>query len=394
MNLLIKRFISVYVVLFTTSFPIYFDSWLNFPVYIAKGWECLNESVCALFNLTLHSPILSDSKGLYVQILLLFVISALISFIWTRFQKEENLFRNYYFTVFVSYYLALQLLIYGFNKIFLLQFPSPTANILFTKMGEVSKDLLFWTSMGSSSLYNYFMGGVELLAAGLVLYFRTRLLGAILSMGIFLNVVFINFSFDISVKVYSLFLLFLSLFLVTPFLRVLYRFFIKKEQTKLEVYRPEIKTSNHKKIILGLKIFVISLFFFIGLKPYFDSVDTKVETISSVGFSEGYKVIDFKINGVDSAISKTAWKRVFLHPRSYFIIENNQEEFSDYELEVATNSKQLIINNKTVLNYHLQENGNLKLIGIWNKQAVVAVLEPINHKVMPLMKEQFHWMID
>jgi len=132
----------------------------------------------------------------------------------------------------------------------------------------------------------------------------------------------------------------------------------------------------------------------IGLKPYFDSVDTKVETISSVGFSEGYKVIDFKINGIDSSISKIAWKRVFLHPRSYFIIENNQEEFSDYELEVATNSKQLIINNKTVLNYHLQENGNLKLIGIWNKEAVVAVLAPINHKEMPLMKGQFHWVID
>jgi hypothetical protein len=394
MKLLIKRFISVYVVLFTMSFPIHFDSWLNFPVYIAKGWEHLNVFVCFLFNLTLDSPILSDSKGLYVHILSLIVVSALISFIWTRFQKEENQIRNYYFTVFVSYYLGLQLIIYGFNKVFLLQFPSPTANILYTNLGAVSKDLLFWTSMGISPLYNYFMGGIELLAAGLLLYFRTRLLGAILSMGIFLNVVFINFSFDISVKVYSLFLLFCSLYLVIPYLKVLHRFFIQQEQVTIEYRKPNLDSLKHNRLVLVLKVIIISFFFFIGLKPYFDSFSTHDKTIGAIGFLEAYKVIDFKVNGSVLNPSERVWKRVFLHPRSYLIIENSQEEFYDYQIVFSSNSKQMIINNKTVLNYQFQPNGNLKLIGIWNKEALVVTLEPITHKDLPLLQDQFHWFID
>lgn len=390
MKLFIKRFISVYVIFFTTSFPIHFDSWLNFPVQIAKYWEGINKLLFSLVNLELNSPILSDSKGLYLHLLSLLVISFLISFIWATINNKENKIRSYYFYTYVTYYLALQLIIYGLNKIFLLQFPSPTANILFTNVGAISKDFLFWTAMSSSPLYNYFMGGVELLGAILLLFSRTRLLGTILSIGIFLNIVFINFSFDISVKVYSLFLLFSSFYLISPCCYKLYRFFIKNELVKLEVSKLDFKSFKYRKILPFIKIIIFSFFLYVGFKPYFDLIKTD----DHINFLEAYKVIDFKVNGEEVQVNNLAWNRIYFHPKSYFIIEDNQEKFFDYQLVISSSSKQLILNNKTAINYRLKDNGYLKLIGIWNKKAIAVTLEPIDYSQLPLLKEQFHWAID
>ena len=393
MKLFIKRIISIYVVLFTTSFPIHFDSWLNFPVYIAKFWESINVLVCRLINIELDSPILSDSKGLYIHLLSILVLSAIISFVWGKILKNEDNKRKYYFNVYVSYYLSLQLIIYGLNKVFLLQFPSPTANILFTNIGAISKDLLFWTTMSSSPLYNYFMGGVELLCAGFLLFSKTRLLGAFLSVGIFLNIVFINFSFDISVKVYSLFLLFSSSYLISPYLSLLHRFFIKGEQVKLDVGYPEFINLKYVNVLPLLKVLMISTFLYVGVKPYSNSIKAQGKASNSNGFSEAYKVISYKANGVELNNIDLAWERVYFHPRSYFIIENNQEEFSDYELILSSNSKQLILNH-SVLNYQLLANGNIKLFGVWNEKALAVTIEPINHKKLPLLDDQFHWTVD
>ena len=49
---------------------------------------------------------------------------------------------------------------------------------------------------------------LEILAAVLILIKRTRLMGLLLSLGILINVVAVNFGFDISVKLFSLFFFF------------------------------------------------------------------------------------------------------------------------------------------------------------------------------------------
>lgn len=394
MKLFINRFIAIFVVLFTTSFPIHFDSLLNFPVYFALFWEDINHWILNLFGLSLFSPILSDSKGLYIHVVSLLVISAIISLIWVKFKEQESLRFNYYFYVFVSYYLSLQLLIYGCNKLLLLQFTQPSANLLFTNVGDVSKDLLFWISMGSSPLYSYLTGIIEVFVSILLLSHRTRLLGALFSIGVFLNIVFINFAFDISVKVYSLFLLFLSIYLVSPFFKMLYRFFIKQKFVKLNSYRPVIYSQRLIRINLVIKIFIILFFVYISLKPCLDSFTTDRTTLESTKLSEAYNVLSFKLNGVNSDSSKLDWKRIYFHPNSYFIVEYYNEEFSDYTLQVNLNNKQLVINNKIIFNYQFLKNGNLKLIGLINKQAVVVVLETINSKELPLLNYQFHWIID
>lgn len=380
MQLFIKRLLSVFILLFTTSFPIHFDSWLNLPLYISQFWEWVHQFWFTLFSEDKFSPILSDTKGLYIHSLFLILLSIIIASIWSYIKPQENKLHYYYIRTFIAYYLSLQLIIYGFNKLFLLQFPVPSSNILYTKTGDVSKDLLFWTSMSTSPLYNYFMGAIELLAALLLLYNRTRVIGNLLAIGIFINIVLINFSFDISVKFFSSFLLFLSILLITPYLRTLYRFFIKNEVQKLITYRP-----NNKRITLILKPLFIISFLIIGVHPYYKLTVKESKTIEQLGFSEVYEITNS---------NSLQWKRIHIHPNSYLIIEKQEGQFFDFELAIALKSKQFIINNKTALNFKRLKNGQLKLSGIWNKEPIILLLKPINCNDFPLLKKQFHWTID
>lgn len=384
MKLFIKRLLSVFIILFTTSFPIHLDSWLNIPLYIAQFWEWIHQFWSTAF-IENYSPILSDTKGLYTHSLFLITLSLIITLIWSYIKPRENKLFSHYFISFVTYYLSLQLIIYGFNKLFLLQFPSPSSNILFTKTGDISKDLLFWTSMSTSPLYNYFMGGIELLAAAFLLYYRTRLIGVFMAIGIFINIVLINFSFDISVKFFSSFLLLLCLILISPYLKIMYRFLIKNEEQKLIIWRPNFKTQKQKKVILIIKTLLIILFLGIGIHPYYNLSNNKNKTTKDLGFSEVYEVTN---------INSLQWKRIHIHPKSYLIIEDKDGEFFDFELAIALESKQFIINNKAVLNFQRLENGELKLTGIWNKNPIVLLLKPINYENFSLLQDQFHWTID
>src|SRR5205085_9499653 len=110
------------------------------------------------------------------------------------------------------YYLCLQLLKYGVDKIFKNQFYLPEPNTLFTPAGMLDKDILYWSTMGTSYGYNIFLGSLEIAAALFILIKRTRLIGLLLSLGILINVTEVNFGFDISVKLFSLFLLFFNLY--------------------------------------------------------------------------------------------------------------------------------------------------------------------------------------
>src|SRR5262249_27932065 len=121
-------------------------------------------------------------------------------------------------TVYVRYYLATIMLVYGLDKMLLLQFGEPGPARLMVTYGESSPFGLLWTSMGAAKPYQFFAGLAETVGALLLLWPRTVLLGALLSAGALLNVVMLNMSYDVPVKLASSHLLLLSLFVAAPHL--------------------------------------------------------------------------------------------------------------------------------------------------------------------------------
>src|SRR4029077_19764906 len=81
-------------------------------------------------------------------------------------------------------------------------------------------------TIGSSYTYTVVAGIFEILPAVLLLFRRTRIIGAIIATAVMTNVVLINFGFDISVKLFSCFLLLLCVIVASPGLKKLFDLFI------------------------------------------------------------------------------------------------------------------------------------------------------------------------
>lgn len=178
-----------------------------------------------------------DTTFDYAYLLTLLVLSLLLTFIvfaFTRLQKNyEPLFS--WLIVYLRYSLGFTMLLYGFAKIYDGQFAPLTLNRLQQTYGNSSPMGLLWTFMGYSKPYTVFVGMAEIMA-GLLLFFRkTKTIGGLVTLGIMLNVVMLNFCYDVPVKLFSLHLTLMTFVILLPDLKALLRFFILQQPATLTV---------------------------------------------------------------------------------------------------------------------------------------------------------------
>jgi len=115
----------------------------------------------------------------------------------------------------LCFYLAAVLLRYGADKLLKSQFYLPEPNTLYTPLGQLDPDLLYWSVMGLSRPYSLFLGGAGVAAALLLCFPRARAAGALLAFLLLLHIAAINLCFGITVKLFSLFLCGLALLLLS-----------------------------------------------------------------------------------------------------------------------------------------------------------------------------------
>lgn len=91
---------------------------------------------------------------------------------------------------------------------------------------------VLWTFMGYSAAYTIFAGAMEALGATLLLFRRTVTLGALVSAGVLLNIVLLNFCYDVPVKLYSSNLLLAAVFLAAADFSRLTRVFVLNQPAR------------------------------------------------------------------------------------------------------------------------------------------------------------------
>ena len=142
----------------------------------------------------------------------------------------------------VRYYLAFTLLGYGFFKVIKSQFPYPRLSRWIQPYGESSPMGILWTFMGISPAYNVFTGAGEVLGGALLLFRRTRTLGALVSAAVLSQVAMLNYAYDVPVKLYSTHLLALALVLVALDGSRLWRFFVANRPTEARDLSPPVRS--------------------------------------------------------------------------------------------------------------------------------------------------------
>ena len=82
--------------------------------------------------------------------------------------------------------------------------------------GESSPMGLLWTFMAASPAYTFFAGLGETVGGLLLVFRRTATVGALIIFGVMVNVMMLNFCYDVPVKQYSFHLVLMALLIALP----------------------------------------------------------------------------------------------------------------------------------------------------------------------------------
>ena len=340
-----------------------------------------------LFGLTHnYQEITSDSSSLFILTFLLFGLSLTSAFIISfskKWKKYEQKTLNLIFFI-ICYYIALQLFNYGIDKVFKAQFYLPEPNILYTPLGQLDKDILYWSTLGTSYLYNMILGSIEVVTALLLVIRKTRVIGLLMCCGVFINVIAVNFSFDISVKLYSSFLFIITLTSLVPIFKKLYQFFILNRNTRLNRNLDSFHFLKHSFIKPCLKFFILSIII--------------VEVFYPFVFSGNYnddKATRPLLHGAYSINDQGPYKRLFIHRQGYLIFQDKNDLMIDFKLTV--NDDQLIITDYNLNTQRIDYTYNNEILKLnYFHKGKISQLKCIalNWKELPVLKNNFHWFVD
>ncbi len=179
-------------------------------------------------DITIRPAGSGDTTWNYVQVFCLLVLSAAATLAWSLLDRKRPSYPRLHegLRVYVRFYVATTMVLYGSVKVIQSQFPSPDADRLLTLYGESSPMRLLWTFMGASQGYNVFTGAGEMLGGLLLCMRRTTLLGALVTFGVMVHVAALNFCYDVPVKLFSTHLVLMAVFLMAPDLPWLARVFL------------------------------------------------------------------------------------------------------------------------------------------------------------------------
>jgi hypothetical protein len=169
-----------------------------------------------------------DTTLAYIENFLFLVVALVAAMIWSVADRRRPNYQTLHawLRLLVRYTLAFTLFTYGFVKVVPLQFPALRLTKLIEPYGEFSPMGVLWSFMSASPAYTIFSGAAEVVGGLLLLFRRTTMLGALVSFGVLVNVVALNFCYDVPVKLYSTNLLLMAVFLIAPDLRRLMNVFL------------------------------------------------------------------------------------------------------------------------------------------------------------------------
>ena len=269
------RFFFVYLLLQIAPWFWFNDipgvSFINNWYFQAMNWA-VNTSNATLFHVreTLV-PVngSGDTSWAWTQMWLFLSLAAVACVVWSVLDRRRAGYDRmlYWLRTIVRYYLATFALSYGIIKIFALQMSFPTLSQLATPLGDFLPMRFSWLFIGYSFPYQVFSGVMETVAGLLLLYRRTITAGLFAAMGAFLNVVMINLSYDVPVKLFASHLLFCSVFLIAlDYKRVLGFMVFNQAVPSTNAWTPRYGKPWHRWLAVATKVFIVYGILWVPLK--------------------------------------------------------------------------------------------------------------------------------
>ncbi len=243
-----------------------------------------------------------DTTYNFVQLLLYFVVAISVAGLWSLcdWRRTDHPWLRDGLRSYIRFILAITMLSYGLAKVgwAINQFPEPNVDRLMKTYGDSSPMNLVWTFMGASRPYTIFAGMGEVIGALLLVWRRTSMIGSAVIIGVMLNVVMLNFCYDVPVKQYSFHLFFMAVFLLLADSGRLANIFVWNRPAQAVDMRPPF--TNHYSIWVHRVIKVLMIAILIGI-PIWQRAQMESnyqETkLAQPEFFGAYQVEKFEKNG-------------------------------------------------------------------------------------------------
>ena len=270
--------------------------------------------------------------------------------------------------------------------------PFPNAEELFKPFGDYNRAFLLFNFIGASPGYSVFTGVCEFLAATLVLFRRTRVLGALLMLTILVNILSLNIFYNVMQKLLVINLLIVTTYILSPFLSRLANFFI--------FLRPDSLIEETYNFNTPWKKYLLSALLIIPVWVSFSTVLRGINVARSDQFREQqkvYRVMSF-VSDDDTLpplltdqlrIQKVVFTAIYAH--SYLVVYDMSGVPSRYDY-VRDTKKKTITFPGALLTYKNLPGDKLELDGQWRKHQVSMLLAPIRLDTLPLVKEKINWV--
>ncbi|MFC4211922.1 hypothetical protein ACFOWA_12055 [Pedobacter lithocola] len=355
------------------------------------------------YNITVFTNGSGDTTYDYVLLLFFVTLSVFGCLIWSLLDyKRKNYGKLYYWLiVVVRFYLAFTLILYGSVKVIQLQFPQPTLNRLVQPFGDASPMGLAWTFLGFSKGYNIFMGIIEI-SAILLLFKRTMVVGAFLSLAASVHVMAMDYFFDVPVKILSTTLVFMCLFILAPYLQTIFKFFLTNEPQKLKALQTPTFTKKWQLILFrSLKYLLIVWTIGIMLDNAFNRQYTYGAKAPKPFLYGIYDVETVKSKGKEVLpllTDSTRWRQMIINWEGFAQVKLMNDSSQTFTTVFHRELRRLTLTSRNgdesqyQFIYDIPDENHLILKGVKNQDSISISFKCKDLKKFRLINRGFHWI--
>jgi hypothetical protein len=400
------RFFAVLFIFYIFPFPLsladFPDVWWNAVLKKVIPWIGAN-------LLHLKDPITifpngsGDTTYNYVLLLTQFVFSFVAACIWSVMDGKRRRYDrlHYWLRVLVRYFLMYNMFVYGFAKVFHLQMSTPSLSTLITPLGDKSPMGLAWAYMGFSAGFSAITGWAEVFAGLLLIFRRTVTIGAIVNIIVTINIVAINFCFDVPVKLFSSMLLLMSVFLLAPDVKRLAGLFLFNKAVSPKLYPNYHGRKRWFRISsLVLKFLVIAFFLYSNVANSLAGVKTwgdKRPSPPLYGIYDAQLIVRNNDTVAPLRSDYTRWQTLVIQYANGAVVRFANDSTKYFAFEVDSLKKTAIVYSyekdahHSTLNYRVKGD-TLELSGKYFNDSVLFSFTKRDLKNIRLLNRGFHWI--
>ena len=326
--------------------------------------------------------------------------TALWSF-WDRKSANHNTL-NKWFRLLLRMGLAAQMLEYGMTKVIPNQFEPPSLATLVTPAGNLSLNNMLWASIGAAPAYQIFTGIAELVAGILLLIPRTTLLGALLCLADLGLVLSLNLSYDIGLKLTTIHLILLTLYVLSLYYRRLANLFVFGRATEVAGEPPLLDRAAANRVAVGAQVLaglcLIGILAFINLNFWYAKGGGKPRSVL-------YGIWDVEQLSIDGVARVPAlndydrrWRRAIFDEPGRMLFQRTDDSFAHYDVLINDSRSTVSLRKPNSTSWRAEFSfrrpsvDRLLLSGEMDGLRIEAQFRLVEMDTLPLLNSGFRWL--